>query len=63
MTGTGVSVIGGQRCVTYTNGQVCLNGLSYAALSETGGLALTDTAFLLLQATPSGYTVDTAFQR
>lgn len=63
LTGSGVTTIGGKLCVAYTNGSTCPDFTPNPPLSVTGGLAQTDTAVLLLQATTTGYTVDTAFQR
>lgn len=63
LAGPGVSLINGQLCVSYTNGRTCLGSTGYGALSAVGGLALTGNALLLLEATPSGYQLDTAFQR
>lgn len=63
LTGTGVSTVNGQRCVAYTGGSTCLNQTSVAAQTIVGGLTLTSTALLMLEATTTGYERVDAYPR
>ena len=63
LTGSGVSIIGGQPCVSYTGGRVCLNQTSIPAQTFPAGFVLTDTALLMVEPTSTGYERVDAYPR
>jgi hypothetical protein len=63
VTGSGVSTINGEACITYTGGRTCLSSLTAPGRSITGGLFFTDLALVTLLATPAGYERADAYRR
>lgn len=63
VTGSGVSIVAGLPCVTYTGGRVCIDTSPRIAQTVTGGLVFVDAALVLLTATATGYDRDSAYQR
>lgn len=63
LTGTGVSIVNGKLCVTYSNGRTCLDETSASATTFDGGLVLTNTHVLLATKTAGGYAVINAYPK
>jgi hypothetical protein len=63
VTGANVTTSGKDRCISYSGGSTCIDTSPDAAFTLVGGLAFTNTAILLLTATPSGYDREDAYPR
>lgn len=64
LTGSGVTRSDGRQCVTYGGGIfACLEDSTLPAVNVTGGLAVTDTAVLLVVEEQGVYVVDSVFPR
>ena len=63
LTGSGVSVIGGKTCVSYTGGRTCLDQTSIPAQVFPAGFVLTDTALIMVEPTSTGYERVDAYPR
>jgi hypothetical protein len=63
VTGTNVTTSGRDRCISYTGGSTCIDTSPEVAANLTGGIAFTNTAILILTATPDGYAREDAYPR